>query len=100
MSTPAPKWIDFRLSDAQPALTQRWDVLTKTEHPSQLAVLLGRVGWAGRWRCYTFVPNRALDLIFEKTCLRDIAAFCEDETTKHRAARRVARDQAAERLRA
>lgn len=43
---------------------------------------LGMVKWFGRWRCYAFFPLG--DTVFERVCLRDIAAFCEQETVAHR----------------
>lgn len=43
---------------------------------------LGDIRWFGRWRQYAFFP---LDnLVFEKTCLRSIADFCEFESGAHR----------------
>jgi hypothetical protein len=43
---------------------------------------LGDVKWFGRWRCYAFFPRG--EAVFEQTCLRDIAEFCESETRRHR----------------
>jgi hypothetical protein len=41
-------------------------------------VELGEVKWYGRWRCYAYFPVN--DTLYEKTCLRDIANFCEKKT--------------------
>lgn len=43
---------------------------------------LGTVKWFGRWRCYAFFPDT--NTVFEKTCLRDIAQFCEERTKDRR----------------
>lgn len=40
---------------------------------------LGEVRWFGRWRCYGFYPYEGT--VFERHCLRDIADFCERQTT-------------------
>ena len=40
--------------------------------------LLGQVRWFPRWRKYSFFPRP--DRVFESSCLRDIADFCERET--------------------
>jgi hypothetical protein len=42
---------------------------------------LGDVRWFGRWRQYSFFPNA--ELVFEKTCMRTIADFCERQTRTH-----------------
>lgn len=68
----------IRTADSPSSKTQAWDVRTKDgigEH-------LGAVKWFGRWRCYAFYPGSGS--IYEKTCLRDIAEFCETETRKRR----------------
>lgn len=70
-------WHD--IEDDRPK-TQWWSVLTKDYNE-----LLGSIHWFGRWRCYAFFPKP--DLVFEKTCLRDIAFFCERLTKKHKALR-------------
>ena len=61
--------------------TEQWHVISN----SAIAVLLGQVGWYGRWRKYSFFPNRGNDLVFEQDCLRDIAEFCETQTKNYRA---------------
>lgn len=43
---------------------------------------LGVVRWYGRWRCFAFFPKEST--LFEATCLRDLAAFCQNETARHR----------------
>ena len=80
---PEPKYIRFELEGSSDSgKTQIWKVLTKDSN-----VLLGHVRWYGPWRCYSFfVSSRdgEFDLVFEKTCLRDIANFCENQTQRHR----------------
>lgn len=49
---------------------------------------LGQIRWYAPWRCYSFMPYA--ETIYEKKCLRDIAQFCDDETTKHRASAKAA----------
>lgn len=57
--------------------THRWEVVAKDGQ-----VTLGAVSFFGRWRKYSFFPRN--DTIFEQTCLRDIAQFCEDQTREQR----------------
>jgi hypothetical protein len=47
--------------------------------------VLGLVKWFGRWRKYSFFANP--DTVYEPTCLREIAIFCESATELHRQAR-------------
>lgn len=42
---------------------------------------LGEIKWFGQWRCYSFFPTK--ETVFEKTCLRDIAYFC-DQLMEHK----------------
>lgn len=71
-----PKWIRFEPVAVEPSRkTGIWKVVSTSE----IGVLLGEVRWYGAWRKYSFFPNKALDLVFEKDCLRDIAQFCEDQ---------------------
>lgn len=44
---------------------------------------LGHISWFPRWRKYVFEPNPNR-VIFEETCLRDIAEFIEAETKSHK----------------
>ena len=45
---------------------------------------LGEVRWFSRWRKYSFFPEGGK--VFEETCLREIAYFCETATKFHMAA--------------
>ena len=49
---------------------------------SEREELLGIVKWYGPWRCYGFNPEGWT--VFEKTCLREIADFCDVETKKQK----------------
>lgn len=72
-------------------ITFRFNTMTASGKTKVFDVLEGRVGvdvaltsklgevrWFSHWRCYAFFPSPAC--IFEKTCLRDIAEFCESQT--------------------
>ncbi len=74
------KWIEFRdVSEHFPARkTRTWAVLPK----AQPGAVLGRVEWYPGWRKYVFAPEA--DTVYEQDCLRDIAAFCEQQTREHR----------------
>lgn len=72
------EFIETGLSDT--GKTKRWDVVAKGD-----GFLLGVIKYFGRWKQYAFFPNE--NTVFEKTCLRDIAAFCADETSNKRRAR-------------
>lgn len=74
----ADSFIDFIGDRPSPSgKTQTWNVYAKGgEAP------LGEVKWFGRWRCYAFFPRS--DTVFERTCLRDLANFCELKTAEHR----------------
>jgi hypothetical protein len=47
----------------------------------QSRVTLGLIRWRGAWRQYAFEPDS--NLVFEKTCLRTIADFCDRNTRRH-----------------
>lgn len=70
-----PKW--FVLNHAQVEKgrrTLRWRVTSLD------GGTLGHVEWYSPWRCY-FLPS--VETLFEKTCLRDLADFCEQATRDH-----------------
>jgi len=73
-----PKWVRF---EALPRFVGRktdiWQVLEGN------GAILGEVRWWGPWRQYTFQPRGGTT--YERRCLRDIADFCEEQTTAHRA---------------
>jgi hypothetical protein len=80
MMAAEPKWIRFvekpPLKSAQK--TKRWHVETKGG--DEAGFLIGEIIWDGRWRCYAFAPVENVGTVYEKTCLRDIASFCEQQT--------------------
>ena len=49
--------------------------------PVEVTMILGTVKWYGQWRKYCFMPNG--QTVYEQTCLREIADFCENMTTMH-----------------
>jgi hypothetical protein len=76
-----PKWIEFRqLPRPEKRKTDIWKVLPKSD---EYALPLGEVRWYSQWRRYAFYPGPGRP-VFEPTCLRDIASFCEDETRKRK----------------
>lgn len=70
------KWCEVK-ELPQDKKTRRWRVDTlggKTP--------LGHIAWYGAWRQYAFWPANCT--LFEPTCMNDIAAFCKEQTGKHR----------------
>ncbi len=53
-------------------------------------VTLGEVRWYSYWRRFIFAPSTDFwkELVFDASCLREIADFCEEQTLKHRVARK------------
>jgi hypothetical protein len=74
-----PRWIKFLPMPRLTANTDRWEVVSKDGGEG-----LGTVEWYCPWRKYIFAPNADYNLVFEETCLRDIAAFVEARTREHR----------------
>jgi hypothetical protein len=56
--------------EADTGKTRRWGVFSLL-HGDRL----GTVSWYGRWRQYTFAPEP--ETVWNKDCLRDLAAFLE-----------------------
>jgi hypothetical protein len=73
------KWLKFILAEKQNPKTKIWNVRSKDD-----SCLLGIVKWYGPWRKYSFFPNQNLSLVFEETCLTDIATFIKEETKLHK----------------
>jgi hypothetical protein len=59
------------------AKTRRFSVLSRTTRS-----LLGYIKWYPNWRKYCFFP---LNSLFDDKCLRQVAQFCEEATTTHKA---------------
>ena len=57
--------------------TRIWWVVNKHED-----FQLGCIAWFSSWRKYAFFPKP--DTVYEADCLHDIAAFCQEETKRHR----------------
>lgn len=81
------KWIMFVEQNSAGLKTQVWSVISKDAGHG-----LGIVKWFTNWRCYSFAPST--NTIFEKDCLRDIAAFCDSATTQHRESNKMRRLEA------
>lgn len=79
------KWIRFE-KNARPKdrKTDTWDVysLGKPALDDEGYTELGVIRWIPGWRRYGFAPHD--QTIYEAECLRDLAAFCETETKKHK----------------
>ena len=69
------------VGDSPSGKTAIWQVSTAVKdregnpHPG---VPLGQVKWFGKWRKYSFFPLQ--ETLYEETCLRDIADFCQTLT--------------------
>ncbi len=71
-------YIDFVLEiTPEERKTKIWNVRALAD-----GMQLGQVRWFGRWRKYSFFPCQGM--VFEETCLRDIANFCVRRTIDHR----------------
>lgn len=56
-------------------LTKIWTVM------SLGGVGLGTIQWFAQWRRYVLYPSAGT--VWDKGCLREVADFCESETTAH-----------------
>ena len=69
-------WVEFvRIERIGKQRTNRWSVNNRN------GTSLGVIRYHGAWRRYVFFPADAT--LFEHTCLRDIATFCERESVEH-----------------
>jgi hypothetical protein len=59
------------------AKTNRWSVWSR--HDSSV---LGEVRWYVCWRQYVYIP--LANKLYDKKCLREVAAFCEQVTAFHK----------------
>lgn len=69
------KWIKAIESQSEEALkrkTKTWRILTLDD------VSLGLVLFFPKWRKFVYQPHGST--LYEETCLRDIASFCEEQT--------------------
>lgn len=80
-------WVRFLL-ESKSSKTSHWRVISKVDK-GHIAILLGDVRWFGRWRKYAFFPNSGNNLVFEETCLTDIADFIQLATKLHRQAKKT-----------
>jgi hypothetical protein len=77
---PTSKWLVFKRETSAAAryITSMYSVSNKDQ-----GAVLGIIKWYGPFRQYSFIPSS--DCVFERTCLRDIANFCEWLTAEHKA---------------
>jgi hypothetical protein len=58
--------------------TKLWTIV------SGAGAVLGWVGWYAPWRKYcASLANR--DVVFDASCFREVADFCEERTKEHKA---------------
>ena len=62
--------------------TNTWEVVTRRGR-----AVIGEIFWYSPWRKYCFFPQP--NTVYEWTCLREIAIFCQDETTLHNKIRKA-----------
>lgn len=74
-------YIHFRREHAQ-EIGKTTNIWTVYEGVTYRGIALGQVRWFARWRKYSFYPEAST--VFEQTCLREIAYFCESATTHHK----------------
>jgi len=76
---PYPKFIRIEyLRHSESGKTKVWQVIAREDN-----CLLGHIKWYANWRQYAFYDDSDYECVFEKTCLRDIANFCEVATGLH-----------------
>ena len=63
------KWLVFKRLLWVDRKTQVWEVI------SIKGVVLGRIQWFSRWRCYAFFPVSGT--VFNSVCLKDIKDFID-----------------------
>ncbi len=70
MANSESKWLIFVEVNVGETKTKKFEVYNKEYNE-----LLGRIKWYGAWRQYAFMPESKKELVFEKTCLKDISEF-------------------------
>lgn len=68
----------YRYKPAKKRITKIWRVDTSS---TPEGITIGWIKWFGRWRKYSFFPNN--NTVYEETCMREIAHFCESATKLH-----------------
>jgi hypothetical protein len=72
------KWIRFKGPvPSRSGKTHIWAVCPKDSENA-----IGFISWYGPWRKYAFQPEPKT--VFEPTCLRDVAAFIEEQMQQRR----------------
>ncbi len=80
-----PKW--FAMS---PAPVEKGRRTLRWKATSLDGAVLGFVEWYRPWRCYAFFPQP--ETVFERTCLADLAEWCDQATAERIAARQRERE--------
>lgn len=75
------KWVEFVELPVPPGRKTREWVVKNSQYRSRL----GYVRWDTGWRRYVLQPFHGT--VWEQDCLRDVAAFVEEQTRLHKAAR-------------
>ena len=71
-------YIYFRnMGTSKSGKTSIWHVITAASTDP-----IGIIKWFFRWRRYSFFP--VAETVYEETCLREIAQFCETITKEHK----------------
>lgn len=85
------KWIRFeKVGRPRGRLTDIFLVVTKDGGKDGAGFAeLGEIRWHAPWRRFAFFPADAT--LYESQCLRDLAAFCDEQTEARRRARLMAK---------
>ena len=67
-------------------LTDRWHVANRNN-----ASQLGLVTWHAPWRRFTYQPSGPQ--VLDAMCMREIAGFCEDQTSRQQRLAKARREQ-------
>lgn len=74
MPKPLGKYMIAVQLRVRPDQTPQWDIVTSRD-----GAFLGQVSWHVPWRRYVFEPTEP-EAVFDAECLRQIAAFLDDES--------------------
>lgn len=81
------KYVEFRKhAPVKGRKTALWGVYATS------GIVLGQIRWRPTWRKYCFYPLP--DRLFDTQCLRDIGEFMSEETRKHYAIAKEAKNAA------
>jgi len=60
--------------------TKQFCIMNTTNMPC----VLGYISFYPQWRKFVFFPNKEIITLFDDSCLREIANFCEDQSREWR----------------